>query len=92
LGIERVEGVKSAARIQDPRVLPALRIATGDSDTEVRIVALIALGLLQDKESSPLMKKIYADPSVPREVHLAAGKALELLVQPSISPAPPARK
>jgi HEAT repeat protein len=82
MGIERVEGVKSAARLKDPRVLPAIRTATGDADTEVRIVALIALGLLQDKESSPLLKKIYADPSAPRQVHLAAGKAIELLSQP----------
>lgn len=82
LGIERVEAVKSAARIQDPRVLPAIRIATGDADTEVRVVALIALGLLQDKESSPLLKKIYADPAAPKQVHLAAGKAIELLSQP----------
>jgi HEAT repeat protein len=82
MGIERVEVVKSSARIKDPRVLPAIRAATGDSDTEVRVVALIALGLLQDKESSTLLKKIYADPSAPKQVHLAAGKAIELLSQP----------
>lgn len=82
LGIERVEAVKSAARIRDPRVLPAIRNATGDADPEVRVVALIALGLLQDKESSALLKKIYADPAAPRSVHLAAGKAIELLSQP----------
>ena len=82
MGIERVEAVKSAARIKDPRVLPAIRSATGDADSEVRVVALIALGLLQDKESSSLLKKIYADPSAPKQVHLAAGKAIELLSQP----------
>lgn len=83
MGIERVEAVKSAARIRDPRVLPAIRTATGDTDPEVRVVALIALGLLQDKDSSPLLKKIYADPTAPRQVHLAAGKAIELLSQPA---------
>ena len=82
MGIERVEAVKSAARIRDPKVLPAIRTATSDADTEVRVVALIALGLLQDKESSPLLKKIYADPAAPKQVHLAAGKAIELLSQP----------
>jgi len=82
MGIERVEAVKSAARIEDPRVLDAIRAATSDPDTEVRVVALIALGLLQDKESSPLLKKIYADPSAPKQVHLAAGKAIDLLSHP----------
>lgn len=82
MGIERVEAVKSAARVRDPRVLPAIRTATEDADPEVRVVALIALGLLQDKDSSPLLKKIYADPTAPRQVHLAAGKAIELLTQP----------
>jgi len=82
LGIERVEAVKSAARIQDPRVLPAIRNAADDADTEVRMVALIALGLLQDKESAPLLKKIYADPATPKQIHLAAGKAIELLSLP----------
>ena len=82
MGIERVEVVKSAARVKDPRVLSAIRTATGDPDTEVRVVALIALGLLQDKDSSPLLKKIYADTSAPKQVHLAAGKAIELLSQP----------
>jgi len=82
MGIERVEAVKSIARIQDPKVLPAIRTATKDPDTEVCVVALIALGLLQDKESSPLLKMMYADPSTPKQVHLAAGKALELLSKP----------
>jgi len=86
LGIERVEVVKSAVRIQDPRVLPAVRNATGDQDPEVRMVALIALGLLHDKESTPLIKRIAADSTAPKEVRLAAGKALELLLQ---SPTPP---
>ena len=86
MGIERVEAVKSASRVRDPRVLPALRTATGDTDPEVRVVALIALGLLQDKESSALLKKIYADPTAPRPVHLAAGKAIELLTQPPAKP------
>lgn len=86
LGIERVEAVKSAARVRDPRVLPALRTATADADPEVRVVALIALGLLQDKESSTLLKKVYADPTAPRSVHLAAGKAIELLSQPPPKP------
>jgi hypothetical protein len=83
LGIERIECVKSAVRIQDPRVLPAARAATSDQDSQVRMVALIALGLLQDKESAPLMKKIQSDVSTPQEVRLAAGKALELLSQPT---------
>jgi|GEM_PF-784895 len=83
LGIERIECVKSAVRIQDPRILPAVRSATADSDTQVRMVALIALGLLKDKESAPLMKKIGSDSSSPQEVRLAAGKALELLSQPA---------
>lgn len=86
MGIERVEAVKSASRVRDPRVLPSLRTATGDADPEVRVVALIALGLLQDKESSALLKKIYADPTAPRPVHLAAGKAIELLTQPPAKP------
>lgn len=81
MGIERVEVVKSAARIRDSRVLPAIRTATGDADPEVRVVALIALGLLQDKESFPLLKKIQTDPTSPRQVQLAAGKAVELLSQ-----------
>ena len=101
MGIERAEAVKSAARVRDPRVLPALRTATSDADPEVRVVALIALGLLQDKESATLLKKVYADPTAPRQVHLAAGKAIELLSQPAPKtepapgfspPAPPARK
>ncbi|NDC80069.1 MAG: HEAT repeat domain-containing protein [Verrucomicrobia bacterium] len=101
MGIERAEAVKSAARVRDPRVLPALRTATSDADSEVRVVALIALGLLQDRESSALLKKVYADPTAPRQVHLAAGKALDLLSQPPTKaesgpgfspPAPPARK
>lgn len=86
LGIERVEAVKSAARVRDPRVLPAIRAATGDADPEVRVVALIALGLLQDKESTALLKKIYSDPTAPRPVHLAAGKSIELLSQPPAQP------
>jgi HEAT repeat protein len=86
LGVERIEGVKSAARIQDPRVLPAVRTATSDQDSQVRMVALIALGLLQDKESAPLMKKIQNDTSAPQEVRLAAGKALELLSQAPTQP------
>jgi HEAT repeat protein len=83
LGIERIEGVKSAVRIQDPRVLPAIRAATADPDSQVRVVSLIALGLLRDKESTPLLKKISADSTSPQEVRLAAGKALELLSQPT---------
>jgi HEAT repeat protein len=83
LGIERIEGVKSAARIQDPRVLPAVRAATADPDSQLRVVSLIALGLLHDKESSTLLKKISADSSSPQEVRLAAGKAIELLSQPT---------
>ncbi|NBS06429.1 MAG: hypothetical protein EBS69_03310 [Verrucomicrobia bacterium] len=83
LGIERIEGVKSAVRIRDPRVLPAVRSATADADPQVRVVSLIALGLLRDKESAPLMKKISSDSSSPQEVRLAAGKALELLSQPA---------
>ena len=83
LGIERIECVKSAVRIQDPRILPAVRSATADPDAQVRMVALIALGLLKDKESAPLMKKIGSDSSTPQEVRLAAGKALELLSQPA---------
>jgi HEAT repeat protein len=86
LGIERIECVKSAVRIQDPRVLPAVRAATSDQDSQVRMVALIALGLLQDKESAPLMKKIQSDTSAPQEVRLAAGKALELLSQAPTQP------
>jgi HEAT repeat protein len=50
------------------------------------MVALIALGLLHDKESTPLIKRIAADSTAPKEVRLAAGKALELLLQ---SPTPP---
>ena len=86
LGVERIEGVKSAVRIQDPRILPAVRAATSDQDSQVRMVALIALGLLQDKESAPLMKKIQSDTSAPQEVRLAAGKALELLSQAPTQP------
>jgi len=86
LGIERTEGVKSAVRIQDPRVLPAVRTATTDQDSQVRMVALIALGLLHDQESSSRMKQISNDPSAPQEVRLAAGKALDLLSQPNPQP------
>ncbi|MCX6936249.1 MAG: HEAT repeat domain-containing protein, partial [Verrucomicrobia bacterium] len=82
LGIERVEVVKSAVRVKDPRVVPAIRNATGDTDPEIRVVALIALGLLHDKDSASLMKKISTDSSAPKEVRLAASKALELLTQP----------
>jgi HEAT repeat protein len=86
LGIERIEGVKSAVRIQDPRVLPAVRTATTDQDSQVRMVALIALGLLHDQESSSSMQQISNDPSAPQEVRLAAGKALDLLSQPTPQP------
>jgi len=82
LGIERVEVVKSAVRVKDPRVVPALRLAIADPDPEVRVVALIALGLLRDRDSAALLQKISADPSSPKDVRLAAAKALELLSQP----------
>jgi HEAT repeat protein len=86
LGIERVECVKSISKLVDPRVLPALRAATGDKDPEVRVVSLIALGLLKDKDSAPLFKKISADPTSPKEVKLAAAKALDLLTKPADQP------
>ena len=86
LGIERVECVKAVSRLVDPRVVPALRTATGDKDPEVRVVSLIALGLLKDKDSAPLMKKISADPASPKEVKLAAAKALDLLTKPADQP------
>jgi len=86
LGIERVECVKAISKLVDPRVVPALRTATGDKDPEVRVVSLIALGLLKDKDSAPLLKKISADPASPKEVKLAAAKALDLLTRPSDQP------
>jgi len=86
LGIERVECVKAVSKLVDPRVVPALRTATGDKDPEVRVVSLIALGLLKDKDSAPLFKKISADPSAPKDVKLAASKALDLLSKPSDQP------
>ena len=86
LGIERVECVKAVSKLVDPRVVPALRTATGDKDPEVRVVSLIALGLLKDKESAPLFKKISADPSAPKDVKLAASKALDLLSKPADQP------
>jgi len=86
LGIERVEGVKAISKLMDPRVVPALRSATADKDPEVRVVSLIALGLLKDKESAPLFKKISADPSSPKDVKLAAAKALDLLSKPADQP------
>ena len=82
LGIERVECVKAVSKLVDPRVVPALRTATGDKDPEVRVVSLIALGLLKDKESAVLFKKISADPASPKDVKLAAAKALDLLSKP----------
>ncbi len=88
LGIERSEGVKSIVRIQDPQVLPAVRKATTDQDSQVRMVALIALGLLHDQESAPRMRQISNDSAAPQEVRLAAGKALELLSQPTPQPNP----
>jgi len=88
LGIERVEVVKSAVRVKDPRVIPALRLATADPDPEVRVVALIALGLLRDKDSAPLLRKIFSDPSTPKDVRLAASKAVELLSQPPAQTVP----
>jgi len=88
LGIERTEGVKSIVRIQDPQVLPAVRKATTDQDSQVRMVALIALGLLHDQESAPRMRQISNDSAAPQEVRLAAGKALELLSQPTPQPNP----
>lgn len=86
LGIERVECVKAVSKLVDPRVVPALRAAATDKDPEVRVVSLIALGLLKDKDSAPLFKKISADPSTPKEVKLAAAKALDLLTKPSDQP------
>ena len=86
LGIERVECVKAVSKLVDPRVVPALRTATGDKDPEVRVVSLIALGLLKDKDSAPLLKKISADPASPKEVKLAAVKALDLLTKPADQP------
>ena len=86
LGIERVECVKAVSKLVDPRVVPALRAATGDKDPEVRVVSLIALGLLKDKDSAPLLKKISADPASPKEVKLAAAKALDLLTKPADQP------
>ena len=86
LGIERVECVKAVSKLVDPRVVPALRTATGDKDPEVRVVSLIALGLLKDKESAPLFRKISADPAAPKDVKLAAAKALDLLTKPADQP------
>ena len=86
LGIERVECVKAVSKLVDPRIVPALRTATGDKDPEVRVVSLIALGLLKDKDSVPLFKKISADSSSPKEVKLAAAKALDLLSKPADQP------
>jgi HEAT repeat protein len=86
LGIERVECVKAVSKLVDPRVVPALRTATGDKDPEVRVVSLIALGLLKDKDSAPLFKKISADPTSPKDVKLAAAKALDLLTKPADQP------
>ena len=74
--------VKAVSKLVDPRVVPALRTATSDKDPEVRVVSLIALGLLKDKESAALFKKISADPSSPKDVKLAAAKALDLLSKP----------
>lgn len=82
LGIERVEAVKSVARLPDARVLPALRLSSQDPETEIRVVSLIALGLLRDQSSIPLMRKISADAKNPKDVRLAAGKALDLLSSP----------
>ncbi|MFM8653913.1 MAG: HEAT repeat domain-containing protein, partial [Verrucomicrobiota bacterium] len=86
LGIERVECVKAVSKLVDPRVLAALRTVTGDKDPEVRVVALIALGLLKDKDSAQLFKKISTDPSNPKDVKLAAAKALDLLSKPAEAP------
>ena len=86
LGIERAECVKAVSKLMDPRIVPALRISTGDKDPEVRVVSLIALGLLKDKESASLFKKISTDPSSPKEVKLAASKALDLLSKPADQP------
>ena len=86
LGIERIECVKAVSKLVDPRVVPALRAATGDKDPEVRVVSLIALGLLKDKDSTPLFKKISADPTSPKDVKLAAAKALDLLSKPADQP------
>ena len=86
LGIERIECVKAISKLVDPRVVPALRTATGDKDPEVRVVSLIALGLLKDKDSAPLLKKISADPAAPTDVKLAAAKALDLLQKPVETP------
>ena len=86
LGIERVECVKAVSKLVDPRVVPALRTATSDKDPEVCVVSLIALGLLKDKESAVLFKKISADPSSSKDVKLAAAKALDLLIRPQDSP------
>ncbi|MEY5063016.1 MAG: hypothetical protein RLZZ112_980 [Verrucomicrobiota bacterium] len=86
LGIERAECVKAVSKLVDPHVVPALRTATGYKDPEVRVVSLIALGLLKDKDSVPLFKKISADPSSPKDVKLAAAKALDLLTKPTDQP------
>ncbi|NDD82397.1 MAG: hypothetical protein EBZ53_07545 [Verrucomicrobia bacterium] len=86
LGIERVECVKAVSKLVDPRIVPALRTATGDRDPEVRVVSLIALGLLKDKDSAALFKKISTDPSTPKDVKLAASKALDLLTKAKDQP------
>ncbi|MFM8655016.1 MAG: HEAT repeat domain-containing protein [Verrucomicrobiota bacterium] len=86
LGIERVECVKAVSKLVDPRIVPALRTSASDKDSEVRVVSLIALGLLKDKDSAPLLKKISADPASPKEVKLAAAKALDLLTRPTDQP------
>ena len=86
LGIERVECVKAVSKLVDPRVVPALRAALNDKDPEIRVVSLIALGLLKDKDSAGIFKKISTDPSSPKEVRLAAAKALDLLTKPAEQP------
>ena len=86
LGIERAECVKAVSKLVDPRIVPALRTATGDRDPEVRVVSLIALGLLKDKDSAALFKKISTDPSTPKDVKLAASKALDLLTKAKDQP------
>ncbi|NCZ96865.1 hypothetical protein EBZ02_06875 [bacterium] len=86
LGIERVECVKAVSKLVDPRVVPALRAALNDKDPEIRVVSLIALGLLKDKDSAGIFKKISTDPSSPKEVRLAAAKALDLLTKPTEQP------
>ena len=66
-------------------LLPKIRAAAADADTDVRVASLEVLSAAKDAESVPLAVKALEDEQIP--VRVAAVKALGLLGDPSTAPA-----